>query len=1306
MSIKCKHDRFVVTRDEALSWRGSLVEEPVASTDDMPDELLTELQGELRRFTTKRGVSPENTYACTELQRLARMAAGMDTFPSSEHHWLVKQFIIAVAEHDSSQDVQASRDLFRLSPEKDEELLKVAKKKEPSVLQNVGVCEAIAGRHYGVGARRMRDLKPKALEGCAISIWKFVTESSEAKGAAREAWANLVRGKLQPEGTLAAGINSQHHEPDQPTSIGRVLAQSSQLRATLRAHNVQSSIKRDIVDEIVRRLGNMSTPSITAVRGDAGAGKTVIAGQTYDVLRENASVIVVPCQIPLGVQTTADELDITIGEQLLHSPDGLVAAARECAQASTRPVVLIFDTIDTVLDERTSQGIIGLFRRIVNLGASIIFTCRHYDYSIWFRPTQGQSGPFAPATITPVDVLSLSKTETEEIVSSYFAFHTSNSSETAFQFAESIWSISKDRKPLQRIVTNPLLLVMLCETFADADSIPPDLTTKRLCDAYYKEKIARSRRYGPSHQISVAKNSLWLDIAGELWRRSKKQIVLAVPESWFDKTVLSRQALDDLLSEDVLVRHGVDSTAIQFNHQFLAEYSMAIYLRDKAPAELNSVLHELTDNPNSRWFAWQIVRHAIATALSEDDVEELLGQINLNEPFAFQAAARGLAERSEDNYLYKLVKYEVHYYALLDVLDLVSDNRIDTVLDMLATVIRRGTDENASRATVIAGRLALRSSNEALRSPAKLTAVLDAIMDLRAGKTKAKGKDRSFPDQLLGNLFSYSIERQTPLPDDVLLHAHGLLAGATPTAFHVLIRAHLIDGVGATNRKKLLNELLSSRHANKVVDLGVQLINATANWSIDREHDDEGSPADCIDLRPDTFLASGRPSSMQLRAAAVASAAQVHEELRPSVVQMFIDPPSSKVAKRALICLQEILKAGGKDWLFAQLRAQATYSTAPVGPLCGLLKSHGLTSETPEVRHVWADWFKPFVTENLYGTVDAYLQLGWDDPDHFEFAVTKLKRLPPERRNSVVANFAYKLSSEKAGALSEILNRVEFEDNPVLRVRLMDTTGNKMPAGLLDMITSVSTDAAAQAMIKLETAARNKRPWLTPDLLHSCATHRVEHVRTGVLKVLAILVKNRTGDVDKAVETWINAAIKRGSGAQPDAVEELTQLIRICHSYLRDSYGSAPDALAAVTGLVDQLIESLDVQIAIRRELLALIKTAASRQDTDTRKLASRWILRTLDKVDVSPVQEGHAFAKETLGKLVEWGPENGGFTFNDIISRIKAWKSGTLKVVVDLIVTHHPDQENSPLLDEVLEADEGEAVRSDIASYRLKDQN
>ncbi|MEU4745472.1 hypothetical protein AB0G02_34110, partial [Actinosynnema sp. NPDC023658] len=146
--------------------------------------------------------------------------------------------------------------------------------------------------------------------------------------------------------------------------------------------------------------------------------------------------------------------------------------------------------------------------------------------------------------------------------------------------------------------------------------------------------------------------------------------------------------------------------------------------------------------------------------------------------------------------------------------------------------------------------------------------------------------------------------------------------------------------------------------------------------------------------------------------------------------------------------------------------------------------------------------------------------------------------------------------------------------------------------------------------------------------------------------------------------------------------------------------GSAPAALDAVTRYVDRLVTST-VPPETGRELVALVKTAASRSDELMRVTAAGWITDLLDRIDIGDVREGKPFAKETLGKLVE----RGHLTLAGLTARVDGWPADNVKVVVDVIASHDPAGNRSPLLDVLWQADDTGEVRAHIAALRMKER-
>ena len=488
---------------------------------------------------------------------------------------------------------------------------------------------------------------------------------------------------------------------------------SALLRRRLDPQKVTKALRRtNVVEKIVTSLQitteTCTSPKIIVIRGKAGAGKTVISGQLYDALvdRDQAAVLVIPCEMLLAVPKTAEEFDNKFGH-LIGTDSGLVAAVRVLTGAQSRPVVILLDTLDYLLNETTRVGLVELLGLVHDVGATVIFSCRRHDYDVWLGYNNVGLGRLALYAAQPVDVPQLRDNEVVEITKSYLEHHDIRPPMGIDQFASEVLQLAADRVPLKDIVTNPLLLIMLCDTFAETGIVPRDLTTTRLCATYREEKINKSRKHPANTAIAHVKLRIWQRVAGEMWSLSDEHLALSVPEIGLVEDKQSREAYHDLRSEEVLVT-GLDSLRVKFNHQVLAEYSIAMYLRDAAPAELDALLDRLRLNPTMRWYGWQIVRHLIAATDNTVEVERLLNKLDLSQAPAFRAAIFGLAEQWHKSLIEPLSHSDVFVDDILEALQLVPDGALGEAFDIVGNIMMRGTSAQISMAAATAGILAVR----------------------------------------------------------------------------------------------------------------------------------------------------------------------------------------------------------------------------------------------------------------------------------------------------------------------------------------------------------------------------------------------------------------------------------------------------------------------------------------------------------------------------------------------------------------------------------------------------------------------
>jgi hypothetical protein len=1084
-----------------------------------------------------------------------------------------------------------------------------------------------------------------------------------------------------------------------PPDIGRLLAASAQRRSSLDPREVGEAITRvvvvDAVVDSVRAAGDTGAPCVVPVLGEAGIGKTVVTGQIHDALVERlgAAVLVIPCEHILDPPRDAAGFDIVFG-QLLDTAAGLHAAVEALVSGAGRPVVVLVDTLDYLLDEHTRTPLVQVLDRLHRAGAHVVFSCRRHDYSVMLMPVPTRLGRLAGHT-TPVNVPPLTDSEIIAITKGYLQHHQVSPPMGADRFADTLLMAAADRTPLKDIATNPLLLVMLCDLFASSGTVPKDLTTTRLCARYCDEKITASRKYAANTEMALVKKRLWSHIAGELWRSSGEYLSLSIPEGNLPPDPQSRRAYEDLRSEGVLVPRSLDGQRIGFIHQIVTEYSTAIYLRDRDPEQLGALLAALRRDPAVRWYGWQIIRHLIAMSDLED-ARRLIGQLDLSQPPAFRAAALGAVAQWRAGLLEDLAARGAFLDTLLEALPSVPDDAIPETLGVVVDVMQRGSLAQVSKAATTAGLLVARAPDAAQPQLVRLLAV---IADIQTGRLVIEGAERNFPDQLLENLMHPVTSNQRPLSGEVLTAARSLMRRTTPTGVRVIIRAHMIPGTLEDARRDLLGKVLAYQRASRIGSEALRLIASVESWATT----DSGEPGAADAL---AFLAKSSRHDRQLRATAVAQAANAWPRMRAPIVAEFLNTDDDEVGNRLLICLQQAVKNGGSHWVASELTSRpAPTMPAAVGRTSGLLKTFAGTE--PTVRHALADWFVERVSGMSPGPVDAYLRLVHDDITRLQLAIQHVDVLYSRDQERVLANLARELDPRQLQMMRLILARVEATANAnassaaVLRARLLGkatATFKEARTDLLDLVGSSFQLASAQALHVLLQAARAGQAWLVPDLVLRFASARQESTRIGVLKILDVLLRGQAGAADRSVVVWLSRACERRADQGIESDAEVSGLLDLGHSYLRNGVGVDPEALAEIAQLIEDVARELPTAIVVRRSLLALIKSAAMHPSEDLRAGVASSFLQLLDTVDLSGTGEGQAFAREALGRLVQRGHSQ----LSAIVARARRWAAANQIVLVDVIVKQDPKGARSALLDEMLSWDPAERVQQAIWEYRL----
>ena len=980
-------------------------------------------------------------------------------------------------------------------------------------------------------------------------------------------------------------------------SVARILATASRYRRTgLVALDVAHAVPRhDVVSTVLRELTRepRDEPGVVIISGAPGSGKTVIAGQVFDKLTAelDAAVIVVPCDRLPALTGGAHELAAALGR--LVGEDSLKDAAAAVRSAGRRVVVLL-DTVDYVLDERSRPLLIEALEEVHRAGADLVLTCRHQDFNALLRP-KTRLGSLAPYLRRVVDVPPLTPLEVVDVTVSHLAALGVNPSEGRAAFAEKVRSLSAGGTSLAEITANPLMLLMLCELFAGTETVPPDLTTTRLCVKYCNQRIRVSRKYPDDDALVHAKERLWHLITGRLWATSDRTLSLSfvADDLLLDREL--RRAQADMLSEGVLVPRSLDGGRLGFVHQIIVEYSVAIHLRDRQPDELGRLLEALRGDPEERWYAWQLIRHLVAVADRADAID-LLSKLDLGQVPAFRAAVLGAAAEYRPGLLVWLAERAVHVGHLLEALLSVHDEALDEALDVLAWLMRTRRD-TAHAAARTAGLLLSRRPDTTV---ARAVAILETISGIRRQEPNAAVEST---DQLVVLLLDPATKRGLVMPRAVLSAARSLVPSATPLGINAVLHAHLVPGVDEDQRAALVALLVVHPRGNSVKDSATDAVVAARPWSAPDAPD---GPDALI-----RFLIAGPDSAQVLRAAAVAVVINRRPAFYTDVIGAFLTDTHQPNGQRLLICLREAARIGGAAWIGALLmRRCAPSAPGSLGRTCALLKD--FSAEPAKLRHALADWLTPRLAGSLQ-VLDAYLALVYDDDRRVGRAVAYANKLNSAHRARLLANVASTVPSADFATIQARLGSDAEADPAVLRARVLGraaATDATVRDELLALVAVPARLVSMQAIKYVQEAAEVTDPWLTPDMLSRFAVSDRESVRIGVLKAFGTLVRRGSGDAEAAVAAWLDAAHSRHRTGQSSGEAELVGTLDLAHSYLRDGVGHGPAAIAAIAQLVTDSTTPPPTGAAARKALLALAKTVMLYGD---RTLQAHLAIRLID---------------------------------------------------------------------------------------------
>ncbi|MGW5635985.1 SEFIR domain-containing protein [Streptomyces sp. NPDC003832] len=1041
--------------------------------------------------------------------------------------------------------------------------------------------------------------------------------------------------------------------------------------------------------------------------GEAGIGKSVLSAQLFQALEEDRDVtaLLVNCEYAVAAGHSQADLDLALGALLAPASTGpvsLTAVATACATRWNRRVVLVLDTVDYLLNAETAPSVLGLLHTLHAQGVLVVLTCRQHDFDTWLAPGYAR---LAAARTEDMGVPPLTRQEVVLVVRGYLESH--GLQDTRRDFTDRIIAAydDPDQGALRELIANPLHLFMFCELFAGADSFPPDLSATRLMRRYFREKVTASRRFPRTTEESFAKQRLVHGLSRLLWTASRDTLSLWAPENSLPLAGVPLPAYQDLLSETVLVqRESLAGEQVGFRHQALTEYFIAMYLH-QSRSERDTLLEELRANPHERWFAWQMIRHLVAMADTEE-IGDLLGRLDLDEIVAFRAVVFGAVEEHREGLLLALAERvpragEVFGKQLIAALPSVPDGGLEEAVRTAARLLQEVPPGQTCAVARSAARLVVRGGE---RTGPWLVTLLEGLQSRMSDPASAL--EHTLVGDVVRYLLAPFVDRGRALPPEALSVARDMLRpqeiGAP--AVRELARAFLVAGTAHDQRVLALISVLAGVSYQDLRPVDEELVLRVVPWA----HGGTTGRTKLDD--PLVFLTTGRKQSTSVRYAALARAANENRAVAALLTGAFLTTDDNGAAHHMLLCLQQAVRTGGAAWVAEALKAASMPGrSAGVRQVCGVLKAF---AESPRsIRIPLAKWLEEQVTDWSRTTVDTHLRLVRDDPGLLSRALGRLTELSAGEQEGAIAN----LTRDGDGIAKDIVLTIlgsssggsgtgagggSLALSPAVEARLCGLVADSEPYArerLVELVTGNTRNAADQALHQLNGAAVRSGAWLYAELLTPLASHRDPLIRRRALGIVVPLVRAHRRQAGDVTLVWLEEAARRAAGGIGDT-DELSLLLQLAHNFCRDDAASVGAAEDAISGLLDRATrDAASAGTPVVRQLVALLKALCALPGHRLRLRAAGWLFHVLRRVDVHLHKDAAAWAREALGHLVEAAVLDLG----QVIDECAGWLPDNQLVTVELIIRHDVRRAASPYLDTLLLRGCSLAVAERIVAYR-----
>jgi hypothetical protein len=1055
------------------------------------------------------------------------------------------------------------------------------------------------------------------------------------------------------------------------------------------------------------RIGIEGKYRVIPILGAAGYGKSTILGTIYDELHrelvESSTgwVALARCD---DLIESADNFAKELGEKVSERRLSIVEIAKQLTAQYDRGVLLL-DTLDIVLTKPLVPVLRGILFQLLEIGTTVVFTCRDQDYSDFFEPYHESFAGFRESVYEGCKIPQFNNDEVREATRDFVRLKLGYATpESQTSFADKIIALSADSVPLQEIVRNPLLLALLCELFAKSENVPEDLTVSQLYEKYWNWKIAKVRHNLQSRRLGKVKEKLCLQIAETLYKNSGEKLRDFIYESNLDLDEADFSAYTALKSEGVLKELG--GNRIGFFHQTFLEYAIARWLNstesgDCAKTKLRANIRA-SNLAATAYYIWSIFRQLL-TLISLSEFYQIFDELDKSKILPFRSVAFAAVSRTEpesSSVLLRLLVIEIpRDYAFQEALLIAANSAPrwhgETVWEVVIRLLETVGKELVNKAIEITAELLTRTHNA---PSAQFERALKAIKNSYLMQSVNKVEERHHIFGIfVNNYYQCAKTKIIAIELDILsiLKDHYCLFGSHVRS--VVIDLYLTPGVPESAQRDFLLRIIREPSANNSFlekQGAIILLKRLLLKLLETRDTPFGSSWF------EALHASLTPDWMVVTAAVVGDRAASDPALIEQIISSLFGKISSGVPKEFnrcnLIAAQEAINRGSANLVASILLKIPIDSVSEnrISTLSTLLRTLAGEGQdkppiNPELQFALAEWVKPITSQHPVELIRAIDALASNSAPVQQLLGELLEAIIPNLRQKQVNQILNKLTHIPEQLEPYLHETVQSKEARVALLKLYQKrakqAGNDSPSAISELVQFClddSRDVAKDASwIILDFAQRHKPinvvqllPVLTNSPIVSvrqnCLKAFLEIVNTSsvmpsqILAVFETLANESAPEVLQLLYELVKAAIwNHPSGNRAIDLPIAEAAFRLTHSLIECDKQATVDMIASKVFItLNQLILLEDRRIIpqIGECSRALLRKVDIRGKLDKRVISG--LLNSLAKFDT-----------ELLEKIVR----------KDFIRDEKMLPVANQQAVVVAIA--HNQGKNSPLLDEIL---------------------